>query len=475
MHVSHPSLPTVQVPHERASLPAQVKEPEARGDEKEAETHGDEKEPEARGDEKEAETPGVREDYWIDGDRDHHEATDGEGRSDVYRLFRPYLADMARWRRDFHAHPELGFQETRTAGLVAQRLASWGIEVHRGVGKTGVVGVLQAGTSRRSIGLRADMDALPVVELNRFEYRSKFHGMMHACGHDGHTTMLLGAARVLAQTRRFDGTVHFIFQPAEEGLGGALAMINDGLFERFPCDAIFGMHNRPKLPVGHFNVKAGAMMASAASWDIHVTGYGSHGARPESGVDPILVGAQIVTNVQAIVARKVKPVETAVVSVCQFHAGDAYNVIPQTAHLAGTARAFSAEVMALIASQMRQIAEGVASAHGATVRVDFRNVFSPVINDPHEADFAASVCAELVGSDKVHRNPPLAMGSEDFAFMLQKVPGCYLHIGNGGGESSCEVHNPAYDFNDAALPLGAAFFVRVVERKLPRGTSGYAA
>ena len=374
--------------------------------------------------------------------------------------------EMTTWRRDFHANPELGFEETRTSDLVARRLESWGIEVHRGIGKTGLVGVLKVGESTRSIGLRADMDALPVLELNSFAHRSIRHGLMHACGHDGHTTMLLGAAKHLATTKRFDGTVHFIFQPAEEGLGGALAMIEDGLFERFPCDSIFGMHNRPKLPVGHFNVKSGPMMASAASWDIHIQGYGSHAARPESSVDPIMIGAQIVSNLQAIVSRNVRPVETAVLSVCQFHAGDAYNVIPQTAKLAGTARAFTGEVMQLIESNMRRIAEGVASAHGARVEVDFKNIFSPVINDDAEASFAASVCEELVGKECVHRNPPLVMGSEDFAFMLQKVPGCYIHIGNGDQEGACEVHNPSYDFNDAALPLGAAFFVRAVERKL---------
>lgn len=400
-------------------------------------------------------------------DNDEHPGRPAVGQHpDALERCKPHHEEMTRWRQDLHAHPELGFQETRTAGLVARRLESWGIEVHRGVGKTGVVGVLSAGTSSRRVGLRADMDALPVVELNRFAHSSKYHGLMHACGHDGHTTMLLGAAKVLAQTRRFDGTVHFIFQPAEEGLGGAVAMMEDGLFERFPCDSIFGMHNRPSLPVGHFNVKAGAMMASAASWDIHITGYGAHGARPESGIDPILVGAQIVSNLQAIVARNVRPVETAVVSVCQFHAGDAYNVIPQTSRLAGTARAFSAEVMALIETNMRRIAQGVAAAHGATASVDFRNIFSPVINDPNEAEFAAAVCEELVGKERVHRNPPLVMGSEDFAFMLQKVPGCYLNIGNGDHEGGCEVHNPSYDFNDAALPLGAAFFVRAVERKL---------
>jgi len=378
--------------------------------------------------------------------------------------------EMTSWRRDLHANPELGFEEKRTSDLVAKRLESWGIEVHRGIGKTGVVGVLKVGQSNRCIGLRADMDALPVLELNLFAHRSIRQGLMHACGHDGHTTMLLGAAKHLAATRHFDGTVHFIFQPAEEGLGGALAMIEDGLFERFRCDSIFGMHNRPKLPVGHFNVKSGPMMASAASWDIRIQGYGSHGARPESGVDPILVGAQIVSNLQAIVARNVKPVETAVLSVCQFHAGDAYNVIPQTARLAGTARAFASDVMQLIETNMRRIAAGVASAHGASVEVDFKNIFSPVINNSTEADFAASVCEELVGKERVHRSPPLVMGSEDFAFMLQRVPGCYIHIGNGDQEGACEVHNPSYDFNDAALPLGAAFFVRAVERKLSTNT-----
>ena len=318
--------------------------------------------------------------------------------------------EMTVWRRDIHANPELGFEETRTSDLVARRLESWGIEVHRGIGKTGLVGVLKVGDSNRSIGLRADMDALPVLELNQFAHCSRRKGLMHACGHDGHTTMLLGAAKYLAASKRFDGTVHFIFQPAEEGLGGALAMINEGLFERFPCDSIFGMHNRPKLPVGHFNVKAGPMMASAASWDIHIQGYGSHGARPESSVDPILIGAQIVSNLQAIVSRNVRPVETAVVSVCQFHSGDAYNVIPQTARLAGTARAFSSDIMTLIETNMKRIASGIAAAHGASVDVDFRNIFSPVINDPAEAEFAASVCTELVGADRVHRNPPLAMG-----------------------------------------------------------------
>ena len=375
-------------------------------------------------------------------------------------------AEMTAWRRDIHAHPELGFEETRTAALVAEKLASWGIEVHRGVGRTGVVGVLRAGTSGRSVGLRADMDALPIQEANGFEHRSRHAGRMHACGHDGHTTMLLGAARVLARTRRFDGTVNFIFQPAEEGLGGARAMIDDGLFERFPCQSIFGMHNRPNLPVGRFAVRAGPMMAGGAFFDIRVTGKGAHGARPEVGVDSVIVAAHIATALQTIVARNVAPTETAVLSITRILAGDAYNVIPQTATLGGTVRAFSSAVMAQIDAAMKRVARGVAEGLGATAEVDFRALFAPTVNDRAQAEFAAGVCADLVGADRVERDPPLIMASEDFSFMLEKVPGCYLNIGNGEGDGACEVHNPAYDFNDAALPLGAAFFVRAVQAKL---------
>jgi hippurate hydrolase len=279
--------------------------------------------------------------------------------------------------------------------------------------------------------------------------------------------MLLGAARHLAATRRFDGTVHFIFQPAEEGLGGAQAMIDDGLFERFPCEAIFGMHNRPSLEVGRFAVRAGPMMAGGAFFDIRVAGRGAHGARPETGVDAALVAAQIAVSLQSIVSRNVAPVETAVLSVTRIRAGEAYNVIPQSAELGGTARAFSREVMQLIERNMRRIAESTAAAYGATAEVDFRASFAPTINDATQAEFAARICSELVGADKVERNPPLVMASEDFSFMLEKVPGCYLNIGNGGAAGGCEVHNPGYDFDDRALPLGAAFFVRAVEAKLP--------
>ena len=374
--------------------------------------------------------------------------------------------EMRAWRRDIHAHPELGFQEQRTSELVASSLERCGIEVHRGIGRTGVVGVLRSGSSTRSVGLRADMDALPIQEANRFAHRSRHEGRMHACGHDGHTAMLLGAAKQLAATRSFDGTVHFIFQPAEEGLGGARAMVADGLFRRFPCDAIFGMHNRPGMALGRFAVRSGPMMAGGAFFDIEVTGRGAHGARPESGIDPVLAAAHIAAALQSIVSRNVRPVETAVVSVTQIHAGDAYNVIPQSARLAGTVRAFSNEVMEMIGRNMARIVEGVASGFGATAKTDFRSIFAPLINDAREAEFAAEVCSDIVGAENVRRDPPLIMASEDFSYMLAEVPGCYINIGNGDGEGACEVHNPSYDFNDSALAYGAAFFVRLVEKRL---------
>jgi amidohydrolase len=376
--------------------------------------------------------------------------------------------EMTRWRRDIHAHPELGFEETRTSDLVAAKLEEFGIEVTRGIGKTGLVGRLRVGNSPRAIGLRADMDCLPILEANGFAHRSTHHGKMHACGHDGHTTMLLGAAKHLAGTRNFDGTVHFIFQPAEEGLGGAAAMMADGLFERFPCDAIFGMHNRPGLAVGKFQIRPGAMMAAGAYFDITVTGVGAHGARPEAGIDPVVIGSHIATALQTIVSRNVRPVDTAVVSTTKFHAGDAYNVIPDEAVLGGTVRCFSEATMGLIEANMRRIAESVATGFGATAKLDFRLLFPPLINHPDETQFIAECAAEVVGEANVSCNGPVSMASEDFSYLLRDVPGAYIQIGNGDGEGACEVHNPGYDFNDGALPFGASLFVRLVEKRLDR-------
>jgi len=384
----------------------------------------------------------------------------------IIERIKAYHNSLIDWRHDIHAHPELGFEEKRTSDLVAEKLESFGCEVYRGIGKTGVVGRLKVGTASRSIGLRADMDALPIHETNAFAYRSRHHGKMHACGHDGHTTMLLGAARYLAETREFDGTVHFIFQPAEEGLGGGDAMVKDGLFARFPCDAIFGMHNRPGLAVGKFSIRPGAMMAGGAYFDIVVTGRGAHGARPESGVDPVLIASHITTALQTIVSRNVKPIDTAVVSVTQIHAGDAYNVIPQQAVMRGTVRAFSNDTLAMIESNMRRIASSVADAFGATAALDFRIVFPPLINDSGETKFIADTAALLVGEENVNRNGSLTMASEDFSFMLNARPGAYIQIGNGDAPGGCEVHNPGYDFNDAVLPLGASLFAALVERRL---------
>jgi hippurate hydrolase len=376
--------------------------------------------------------------------------------------------ELTEWRHDIHAHPELGFEERRTSDLVARKLAEFGCEVFRGIGRTGVVGRLQAGNSPRAIGLRADMDCLPIHEATNLPYRSRHEGRMHACGHDGHTTMLLGAARYLAETRNFDGTVHLIFQPAEEGLGGGKAMVEDGLFDRFPCEAIFGMHNRPGLAVGKFQIRTGPMMAGGAYFDITVTGCGAHGARPEAGIDPVITASHIATALQTIVSRNVRPLDTAVLSVTQIHAGDAYNVIPELAFIRGTARTFSAETMALIEKNMRRIASGVASGFGATAELDFRILLPPLVNDATEAGFIADAAAELVGADNVNRDGGLVMASEDFSYMLEHRPGAYIQIGNGDGAGGCEVHNPGYDFNDAALPLGASLYARLAERKLAR-------
>ncbi len=380
---------------------------------------------------------------------------------------RTYQAELAAIRQDIHAHPELGLEEFRTADLVARKLEEWGIEVHRGVGITGVVGVLRNGNGQGAIGLRADMDALPVTEANDLPYASQNQGRMHACGHDGHTTMLLGAAKYLAETRNFNGTVNFIFQPAEEGVGGALAMLKDKLFERFPCNTIYGMHNRPGLPLGQFVLGKGARAAGGSFFDITITGKGAHGARPEQSIDPVLVACHIGTALQSIVSRNISPNDTAVLSITRIDSGDAYNVIPQTAVMAGTVRTMKRETMATIEANMRRIVTNVAEAFGATAEMDFRLIFAPMVAQDDEALFLGDVAAELVGEDKVKRDAPPGMGSEDFSFMLEQVPGAHINIGNG---PSAALHNHLYNFNDEAIPLGVALWATIAERKLPKGT-----
>lgn len=371
---------------------------------------------------------------------------------------------LTAWRRDIHAHPELGFEENRTADFVAEKLQEFGIEVHRGVGKTGLVGVLRQGNEQRSIGLRADMDALPIHEQNAFDHCSTHHGTMHACGHDGHTVMLLAAAKYLAASKSFSGQVNFIFQPAEEGLGGALAMIEDGLFERFPCDRIYAMHNGPGLAVGKFATVPGVRTAAGAFFDVEIKGKGGHGAYPHLAIDPIPIAAELVGSLQTIVSRMISPNDSAVFSITKLRAGDAYNVIPDTAAFSGTVRTFSMELMEKIEARVTAAAQSVAQAQGAQAEVSFRVLFHPVLNEAGATAFAGDVCTGLVGAGNViHKGAP-GTGSEDFSFMTEKVPGCYVIIGNG--ESSSSLHNPNYDFNDAALVYGGSFFARVVEQEL---------
>jgi amidohydrolase len=374
--------------------------------------------------------------------------------------------ELSAIRRDIHAHPETAYEEFRTSDVVADKLKSWGLDVDRGLGGTGVVGSLRMGKSSRAIGLRADMDALPLQEYNEFGHRSQHAGKMHACGHDGHTTMLLGAAKYLSQHRGFDGVVHFIFQPAEEGGGGAKKMMQDGLFKKFPVEAVFGMHNWPGLEPGKFGVRAGAMMASSDKFDIVVTGRGAHAALPHTGVDPVLTACAIVQGLQSIVTRNRDPIEPAVISVTQVHAGDTYNVIPNEALIRGTARAFSIEVQDLIESGIRRIASGIAAAHGAEAKVTYQRAYPPTLNHEKETEIAAKVMDSIVGAHNVVRNIPPAMGAEDFSFMLLEKPGTYVWIGNGGEAGGCLLHNPHYDFNDEILSLGATYWVRLVEHYL---------
>ncbi len=384
---------------------------------------------------------------------------------DIIDRARRYQDELTEFRRDIHANPELGLQEHRTAERVAGKLTEWGFEVHRGVGKTGVVGVLRNGDGP-AIGLRADMDALAMDEQTNLPYSSRNPGRMHACGHDGHTTMLLGAAKYLSETKNFQGTVNFIFQPGEEGAGGALAMLEDRLFDRFPCDTIFSMHNRPGMPVGQFAITPGLAMAGAATFDIAITGKGGHSARPEVAIDPVLVASHLGTALQSIVSRNVPPQDVAVLSITRIQGGDAYNVIPQVATMAGTVRAFKTETMNLVEANMKRLATSIAAGFGAEATVEFRVIFVPLMNDIDHAQALADAAADLVGDTKVDRNKPPANASEDFSYMLEKVPGAYINLGNG--EDSAPVHNPAYNFNDAAIPYGVALFASIVERKLPK-------
>jgi amidohydrolase len=377
-------------------------------------------------------------------------------------------------RRTIHAHPELRYEEVRTADLVARCLADWGIEVHRGLGKTGVVGVLKRGTGRRSIGLRADMDALPIQEVNTFEHRSQNSGKMHACGHDGHTAMLLGAAQFLAKHGDFDGTIVFIFQPAEEGGAGAKAMIEDGLFTKFPVDAVFGIHNWPGVPEGFFALTEGPIMASSNEFRIDIKGVGSHAAMPHNGRDPVFTTVQIANALQSIVTRSKKPIDTAVLSITQIHTGEAANVVPDDAWFGGTVRTFSTEVLDLIESRMRKIAEATAAAYDCSAEVTFLRKYPPTINSPKEAQFAADVMREVVGVDRVDDAYEPTMGAEDFSFMLLEKPGCYAFLGNGDGAhrevghgmGPCMLHNASYDFNDELLPVGSTYWVRLAQRFL---------
>jgi hippurate hydrolase len=392
--------------------------------------------------------------------------------SGSYRRLQEWHGELRAFRRDLHAHPELGFEERRTAGRVAEALRQFGVdELHSGIGKTGVVAVIRGHStaSGRSIGLRADMDALPMAEENEFAWRSNTRGLMHGCGHDGHTTMLLGAARYLAQTRDFDGTVVLIFQPGEEGFGGAKAMIDDGLFERFPVQAVYAMHNWPQLPPGTIGINPGPMMAAADRIDIVVHGRGGHGAHPYLTVDPVLVAAHIITAAQSLVSRNVHPLDSAVVSLCAMQAGDlnAMSVIPREAKLTGTVRTFRREVQDMIEERLGRLVDSVSMAFGATATLNYQRNYPATINSPQEAEFAANVAAALVGEDKVVRDLTPSMGAEDFSFMLQTRPGAYLRIGQGG-EGGCFLHSSRYDFNDDILPLGAALFASLAEQAMPR-------
>lgn len=379
------------------------------------------------------------------------------------------VQEIATWRQDIHKHPELGFEEKRTSDIVAEKLQSFGVEIHRGLGKTGVVGILRVGSSSKSIGLRADMDALPIQEANNFAHCSVHSNIMHACGHDGHTAMLLGAARYLANSRNFDGTVYFIFQPAEEGMGGGKAMVDDGLFEQFSIDHIYGMHNWPGMPVGQFGVRTGPMIASMDTFDIVIKGTGGHAAYPQNNNDPIVIAGQLIGLLQTIVSRNVIPTEGAVLSITRLDAGSAYNIIPEKVTLRGCVRALDPEVQKLIKRRMRETVDGLCAAFGAQGEINYSEITPVLVNTQAETAQAVSVACTIAGESNVEPNYPPLLGSEDFAFMLQKRPGCYILTGNGGSEQeggACILHNAEYDFNDNAIEWGATYWCQLVETVL---------
>ena len=380
--------------------------------------------------------------------------------------------EIAAIRRDIHANPELAYEETRTSDIVAARLQEWGLEVTRGLGRTGVVGTLRKGNSLRSIGLRADMDALPMDEANEFEHRSQNNGRMHACGHDGHTAMLLGAAKVLSEKRDFEGAVHFIFQPAEEGGGGAREMIRDGLFEKFPCDAVFAIHNKPGVPLGHIVTRPGALLAAADRWDIRIVGKGGHAAHPHLALDPLVVGANLVVALQTIVSRNIDPLDATVVTVGFFKSGSAYNVIPADVHIGGTTRTTTPANRELVRRRIDEICRGAELMHNVKIEVEHRPGYPPTVNDAEKVKFALGVAADVCGSHAIDDNVKPSMGAEDFSYMLEQVPGAMVMLGNGGGPGAASLHNPRYDFNDMAIPFGVSFFVKTVERFLDPRAGG---
>lgn len=381
----------------------------------------------------------------------------------------PFLPDLIAIRHDIHAHPELAFHETRTADIVARELASYGLEVHRGLAKTGVVGTLRKGKGTRAIGLRADMDALPVEEKNAFAHCSRHAGKMHACGHDGHTTLLLGAARYLAENKDaldFDGTVHFIFQPAEESEAGADVMVKDGLFDLFPVEAVYGLHNWPGIAVGEMSVMPGPVMAGTCAFEISICGHGCHAAMPHQGVDTLVVASHLVLALQTVVARSLHPCESAVVSVTQIHGGEALNVIPDDAVLRGTIRTFKPEIQDQVEAAIERLCAGVAATYGATIKATYDRRYPPTVNSAAETELCRQAAGAVFGETKVRRDDIPSMAAEDFAYMLQVKPGCYVWLGNGPGTGGCSLHNPHYDFNDEIHPLGISYWVKLVETVL---------